>query len=284
MAILSKAFGDEFTPQALDSRLAEQRAGFEKNYLPYIEELNKGRDADAVAGLATAQKITPGYNDLALSELNRTADAAGLANQHMAAAQARGDIANLNAYGVDAGHALRATDQSANPEFYANLGLAGDKMTQALNAQSPDLSAGQRAEIERGAGRLNPYGADNSAVDTAAKASQFGTAHQAQVNNFTSAINSISQNLGNIKSGLSPVSLALGRDYKGGAGAAAVQPVVKGDNTAAQLGQNYLGNVAGQAGQIDQLKAGAFRSWGDALEQDSRSFSNIASGAKSLGA
>jgi len=284
MSILSKAFGDEFKPQSLDSRAADQRAVFEKNYLPYLDKLSEGQRAEALSGLDTARAITPGYNDLALSELNRTADTAGAVDQKMAGAQARGDIANLNQYGVDAGKALMASDQSVNPEFYANRALTGQKMMDALNAQSPDLSAGQRAEVERGAGRLNPYGSDNSAVDTANKASQFGSAHQAQVNNFTNAINGISQNLGNLKSGLSPVSLALGRDYKGGAANGAIAPVTRGDNTAFQVGQGFMNNINGQAGQIDQLKANAFRSYGDALNQDSSSFSNIAGGAAKLGA
>jgi len=276
----SKLTDDYFKPQSLDARNSEQRDVFNRNYLPYIDQLNKGRTLDAQGQLDTARAITPGYNDLALGELGRTADTAAGINAKMAAGQARGDITNLNAYGVDAGEALLASDQSVNPEFYANRALTGAKMQQALNAQSPDLSAGQRAEVERGAGRLNPYGADNSAVDTSLKASQFGTAHQAQVNNFTNAINGISQNLGNLKSGLSPVSLALGRDYKSGAATGAVAPVTKTDNTGTQIGANLMGSITNQSNEIDRLKSGAFKSWGDAIEQDSRAVGNIASAVK----
>ncbi len=58
-------------------------------------------------------------------------------------------------------------------------------MTEALNAQSPTLSAGTRAEVERGANRINPNG-NPAAADTAAlQALQFGHAGQEQANNFT---------------------------------------------------------------------------------------------------
>ena len=230
------------------------------------------------ARLNTAQQITPGYNNLAVGELNRLAPQISQAQGALDAGQAANDIANLNQYGQAAGQSLRATDASANPEFYSNLALAGGKFSDALNALSPNLSAGQRAEVERGTARLNPQGSDNSAVSTAEKAMQFGTAHQNQVNNFAAAVNSLSSNLGSLRSGLTPINTALGRDSRTSPALAAITPVTKSSGGNEQLGGAAWQNLFGASINNENLRAGKFKTYGDKLGQDATTYKDFAQG------
>ncbi len=283
MALADKIGGGYHTP-TIDDQTSGVFTALQQQYPGLINLLNQGTDTQANAQLATAKEITPGYNDLALSELQRTAPQVAAITQQQNAGQAAGDIANLNQYGAAAGTALRNTDSAANPEFYQNLALTGQKMTDALNAQSPGLSAGVQAEVERGANRINPNGSPGSADTAALKNQQFGQAGQAQVNNFTNAINSISANLGNLKTGLNPANVAQGHTASTSQAAGAVQPIVNPSASATQTGNSLLDNIFGTNNNLQGIAAGKFRTWGDALHQDSESFKNIAGGAASLGA
>jgi hypothetical protein len=144
------------------------------------------------------------------------------------------------------------------------------------------MSAGQRAEMERGMARMNPNMADNSAINVAEKASEFGSAGAAQQQNFVNAINSISAALPSLKTGLQPATLALGRDSRSSPVAGAVTPVTKPTGEATETGRGLFSQISGTQSDINKMRAGAFKTWGDALLQDSESFSNIASGATSI--
>jgi hypothetical protein len=282
MSILSKAFGDEFTPKGTEAQTAEITAALQK-YLPQLTKAQTDQLTPiAQAQLDAAKSTTPGYNDLAIGELGRLQPQVSAVQGAYDAGQAQNDVANLRSYGVPAAEALRATDAAANPEYYSNLSALGGKYGEALGALSPGLSAGERAEIERGSSRLNASGADASAVNLAEKAGLFGAGATQKANNFASAITNISSALPALKTGLNPIDTALGRDSRSSPVAGAVSPVVKPDSTAFSLGGNTLNKLFGTANQNNALAAGAFKSWGDALEQDSRSFSNIASGVGSI--
>lgn len=283
MALADKIGGGYHTP-TIDDQTAGVMNTLKQQYPGLIEMLNQGTNSQALAQLGTAKEITPGYNDIALSELQRTAPQVAAITQEQNAGQAAGDIANLQKYGPQAGAALRASDAAASPEFYNNLALTGQKMTDALNAQSPGLSAGVQAEVERGANRINPNGNPASADTAALQAMQFGHAGQDQINNFTNAINSISSNLGNLKTGLNPANVAQGHSSSTSQAAGAVQPIVNPSASATQTGANLMDNIFGTNNNLQGIAAGKFRTWGDALNQDSQSFANIAGGAAKIGA
>lgn len=275
--MLEKAFGNEYEANTVPWQAQQALQGFSEAYPQLMAQLQKAMVPAAQAELGAARAVTPGYNDLAVGELTRLAPQIGQVQGAMDAGQAAADVANLQRFGPSAGAALRATDASANKEYYDNLGLAGSKMTDALNALSPTLSAGQRAEIERGNARMP--GSDASAVNLAEKALNFGTAGRQQANNFAAAVNSLAGNIGALRTGLAPASLALGRDSRSSPALAALNPVTKPGDAPYQVGGSVWNGLLNAAGANEQIRAGKFKSWGDAVEQDSRAFSNIASGA-----
>lgn len=283
MGILDKVFGGDYEARSA-TRQAEETMDILKRDYPQLMQLLSGQKVDeAKADLGAAQAVTPGYNDLAMGELERMSPRASALQDTMDTTQARNDVARLQELGPQAGHALRAADEAGNAEFYKNLDLAGKKYAEALGALSPNLSAGQRAEIERGTARLNPYGTDNSAVSTSEKAMNFGTAHQGQLANFANVLNGITSGLQGLKTGLNPANIALGRDSRTSPVMGAITPVTKPNTNAAQIGTNLYGQVMGAVRGHDTTNAQMFKSWGDALNQDSSSFANIAKGAMALG-
>lgn len=283
MGLIDKAFDNGYKSTGLNEQTAEIFAALQAQYPGLIDMLNAGTKSQALGELDTSRAVTPGYNDLALSEIERNAGRATAAQGQLDAGQAAADIANLTKYGVPAGQALRAADQSANGEYYAGLGDYSTKFQDALEALSPTLSAGNRAEIERGAARLNPHAGDGSAVDTAVRASTFGEAGAAKADQFARAITNIASALPALRTGLNPAALALGRDSRTGSVTGAITPVVKPSGAATATGQGLLSQLFGAEGQKQAAEAGAFKTWGDTLEQDSRSFANIAGGISGMG-
>lgn len=283
MGVLDKAIGGDYESRSA-TRQAEETMDILKRDYPQLMQLLNGQKTDeAKADLGAAQAVTPGYNDLAIGELERLTPRTSALQDQMDTAQARNDVARLQELGPQAGHALRAADEAGNAEFYKNLDLAGNKYAEALGALSPNLSAGQRAEIERGTARLNPYGTDNSAVSTSEKAMNFGTAHQGQLANFANVLNGITSGIQGLKTGLNPANIALGRDSRTSPVMGAITPVTKPNTNADKIGTGMYNQALGAAQNHDAINAKMFKSWGDAIEQDSRSFSNIASGAVALG-
>lgn len=284
MGVLDKAFGGDYESRSA-TRQAEEAMDIMKRDYPQLMQLLTGQKMEEAQGdLNVAKAVTPAYNDLAMSEMERLTPRASALQGAMDTEQAKSDIARMTALGPDAGRALRAADESANAEFYNNLKGTSDKYSQLLNEISPTMSAGQRAEIERGVSRMTPNAPDNSALGIAEKAQAFGAGHQANLANFASILNGISSNLSSLKTGLNPANLTLGRDSRTAPVTGAITPVVKAPTNSQQIGTNmYNQQLAGAQGH-DAINAKMFKSWGDAIEQDSRSFSNIAGGASSLGA
>ena len=233
----------------------------------------------AQARLDTARAVTPGYNDLALGEYDRNQARASAIQGRYDAAQAGNDVNNLNTYGVQAGQALLAADNAANPEAAAIRAGAGSKYEQLLSNLDPNLSAGTRAEIERGTSRLSPSGAQNSAVSTAEKAMQFGSAHEQHLNNFANVLNSVSNALPQLKTGLNPASIALGRDARTSPIAGGLTGAAAADNTAFSRGAQIMNGLTGLQQNKTSIDAGKWQTVGDQLEQDSRIASNLGNAA-----
>lgn len=284
MGVLDKAIGGDYESRSA-TRQAEEALDIMKRDYPQLMQLLTGQKMEEAQGdLNVAKAVTPAYNDLAMAEMERLTPRASALQGAMDTEQARADVDRMTALGPDAGRALRAADESANAEFYKNLEGTGAKYTQLLNELSPTMSAGQRAEIERGVSRLNPSAPDNSAMALAEKASAFGSGHQANLTNFANVLNGISSSLSSLKTGLNPANLTLGRDSRTAPVTGAITPVVKAPTNAQQIGTGMYGQQLSGAQTHDAINAKMFKSWGDAIEQDSRSFSNIASGAAALGA
>lgn len=281
MALADK-IGGGFKTNSVQDQSQWAMDTLKRDYPQLMQLLNSAVADQAQAELGAARAVTSGYNDLAMSEAERLAPGIAKVQGQMDAGQAAADVANLNAYGQQAGAAMRSTDAAANPEYYRTLEGLGGKFTQLLNEASPTLTAGQRASVERDMARLNPQGADNSAVSTAEKAMNFGQARQENVNRFGDILQSVSAALPAIKTGLNPVGVALGRDSRNSPVAGAMTPVTKPNSTAYQLGGQNFGGLLDAAVANENRRAGKFKTWGDTLEQDSRSFQNIASGASSI--
>lgn len=230
--------------------------------------------------LDISKAITPQYNDLAVQELGRVAPQLAAVQSATDAAQAKGDLANLTANGVPLAEQMRAIDSAANPEYAANLATLGSKMTDALGALSPKLSAGSRAEIERGNARSGT--AANDAAGTAANAMNFGRAATAQANSFATAISQVAGALPQLRSGINPIGLALGRDSRSsGIVGQASGGVAPSQTTAATLGKLF-DSVVGMENNRQNNMARNYKSFGDAAAQDASAIGSIMGGVGSV--
>jgi len=284
MSIIDKLIGDDYSSTSVDDQAKQIQAAYKAAYPDALATEGQGARDLANTRLGIAQTVTPGYNDLALNEYDRNqARASGIQGRYDAA-QAGNDVNNLNQYGVQAGQALLAADNAANPEAAAIRAGAGSKYGQLLDNLDPNLSAGTRAEIERGTSRLSPSGAQNSAVSTAEKAMQFGSAHEQHLNNFANVLNGVSNALPQLKTGLNPAALALGRDSRSSPIAGGLTGATAADNTAFSRGSQIYSGLNQMSMNKVNVDAGKFKSFGDALNQDSSTFSNVAGGVKALGA
>lgn len=226
--------------------------------------------------LDVSRAITPQYNDLAVRELGRVAPQLAAVQSATDAAQAKGDLANLTANGVPMAQQMRSIDAAANPEYAANLAALGGKMTEALGALSPKLSAGSRAEIERGNARSGT--AANDAAGTAANAMNFGRAGQAQANSFATAISQVAGALPQLRSGINPIGLSLGRDSRSsGIVGQASGGVAPSQTTAATLGKLF-DSVVGMENNRQNNMARNYKSFGDAAAQDAAAIGSIMGG------
>jgi len=284
MSVIEKAIGDDYSSTSVEEQAKQIQQAYKQAYPDALATESQGARDLADTRLGIAQKVTPGYNDLALNEFDRNQGRASAIQGRYDAAQAANDVNNLNQYGVQAGQALRAADQSANPEAYRVLEGAGAKYGQLLSNLDPNLSAGTRAEIERGTSRLSPSGAQNSAVSTAEKAMQFGSAHEQHLNNFAQVLNGVANALPQLKTGLNPAALALGRDSRTSPVAGGLTGATAADNTAFSRGAQIYNGLNQSSMNKVNVDAGKFKSFGDALNQDADSFNKVASGAASLGA
>lgn len=283
MGLIDKILDTGYHSTSVDRQSQQAYDAFAKRYPELMQQFQQQMTPQALAELETAKAVTPGYNDLALGELDRTAPMVSQVQGKLDAGQAANDLANLKQFGAPMGEALRTSDSAANPEYYKTLAGLGDKYQQLLGEASPNLSGGQRAEIERGTARLNAGGADNSAMSTAEKAMDFGDAHQKNVQNFANIVNSVSNALPALRTGLMPTDLALGRSSRSAPTQSAVAPITKGDDKAFNVGGNAWSQMLGVATNNENLRAGKFKSWGDAIEQDSRTIANIGSAVGSMG-
>jgi hypothetical protein len=284
MSVIEKALGDDYSSTSVEDQAKQIQAAYKQAYPDALATESQGARDLADTRLGIAQKVTPGYNDLALNEFDRNQAKASAIQGRYDSAQAANDVANLQSHGVQAGQALLAADNAANPEAAAIRAGAGAKYGQLLDNLDPNLSAGTRAEIERGTARLSPSGTQNSAVSTAEKAMQFGSAHEQHLNNFANVLNGVSAALPQLKTGLNPAALALGRDSRTSPVAGGLTGATAADNTAFSRGsQIYQGLNQASMNKVN-VDAGKFKSFGDALNQDADSFNKVASGAGALGA
>ena len=272
-----------YNPDQLDVQLQGSAVPALQKLAPQIFQLlSQSQMPFEQSQLDVSKAITPQYNDLAVQELGRVAPQLAAVQSATDAAQARGDLANLTANGVPMAQQMRAVDAAANPEYAANLATLGSKMTEALGALSPKLSAGSRAEIERGNARSGT--AMNDAAGTAANAMNFGRAGQAQANSFATAISQVAGALPQLRSGINPIGLSLGRDSRSsGIVGQASGGVAPSQTTAATLGKLF-DSVIGMENNRQNNMARNYKSFGDAVEQDSRGISNIMSGIGAVGA
>lgn len=263
MGLIDKLIGGDYEARSATRQAQETMDILKEQYPGLMDMLNQGNLTSARGDLAAAREVTPGYNDLAVSEMQRLTPALTQIQDTLDSGQAAADINRLNQYGAQAGQALRDTDASANKEFYDTLGKAGSKYSALLDSLSPEMSGGRRAEIERGVNRT--AGPDNSAVSTAEKAMSFGKAHDEHMTNFANVLNNVSTGMQNLRTGLNPAGLALGRDSRTAPALGIVNPVTKPGNAGTQVGMNMYGQTLNSIMNHDNTNAQKQQGWGGAI-------------------
>lgn len=99
--------------------------------------------------------------------------------------------------------------RKVDPEFYKNREQISKSLGEYLNASDPSLTENDAEEIRRASGRTltNP----DSAIDTAVKASRFGSRLDQKKSLFGEAINRVSAALPTIRSGIDAFGVATRR-------------------------------------------------------------------------
>jgi hypothetical protein len=272
-----------YNPDTLEGMSQHLDNTVQGSYLPDVQTYTQGMAPIEQARLGASAAVTPGYNDLAMAELERNQQRASAIQGAYDAGQTQADTANLNAYGGDYARAVRGVDEAGNKEYYDTLKGLSSGYNRLLSEASPNLSGGQRAEMERGIARMNPGSTDNSGLDTAGKAMQFGDAHQKQVANFGNILSGITAGLGALKTG-NYAAGALGRDSRQSPVNGSVTTGKAVDNSALDLGQNmYNQQNAANMGRYGIL-AKSFKSVRDLANEDSQTLSNITSSVGKMGA
>ena len=252
---------DRYTPPSVDVTLGREIQALAKNYPDLVQSITSQMPAIAAAQYGVSHEFTPKYyqdiiyNEPYLKQMNEMDQRQREANQLAGIAS---DVKTLSGPGREAINQAMVAQRQADPEFFANRGILGDKMSEALNASSATLSPTERAEMERSIARSNPRNVD-SALNTASNAMQFGQAGTAKANNLANVVAQVANALPQLRSGTDVYGIGTGRaGLTGGpANQRFDQNQAKADNTSASLATNLL-NTSSQAELQRQQLKGAY--------------------------
>ena len=171
------------------------------------------------AQLASSQATSPAYAQLQQDLYNtygpQSAAVSDKINANSAQAVSDSDRALLAGTGGQLATEALAKQKELDPNFYKTQDLAAAKIQDLLNGlNSNGLSAGERAEVERGNAQSNNQrglATSPSATTTTENAMNFGNALNAKKTNIANILNDTTANLGQLKSGVDALQTATGK-------------------------------------------------------------------------
>lgn len=139
---------------------------------------------------------------------------------------------------------VRAADElqrQADPEFYRMRSQLGDNLARYLALSSPEVNEAELEAMRRGMGatQVNP----RSAIDSAARAMQFGQLGRQRISDFGAAIGQVAQSLPALRANIPAFEIATRRQV-GQTGGERVQGAAT--NTGQQaygMGNNFLNQI-----------------------------------------
>lgn len=251
---------NESTAQALQS------------YIQYLPQLLNVMSAQTPQLAQTQQNVEAGIAPQAQNlETNLYANSApqlyDIGNQ-LNAQQSQAGISqalnNLNStQGQQLSQAAITADQQANPQYYQNVGAAGNQLTNLLNSINLNgLTGSENAQVARAVAQQDAQkGILNSPSQTAtvANAMQFGTALQQKQANLANAINTATSFLPSSRSGVNTFNVGTGaattQSNPGANEFLGTQNNATNNATsnATSSSNNLLSNITGQQNNANQL-------------------------------
>lgn len=204
---------DGYTPPSPNVSLAAEVKAIAENYPDLIKAYTKQIIPIEQAKYEAARTMSPQYYQMMLDNQDYLKKLAALDSDVKAQTQEReiaSDVRTLQGPGQAAIRSAMDAERMADPEFYRNRGLIGDKMAEALVASSATLSPTERAEMERSIARTDPRNT-TSALNTAKNAMLFGKAGTEKANNLAKVVNEVSSSLPALRSGVDVYGIGTGR-------------------------------------------------------------------------
>lgn len=223
---------------------------YSRNIPGLLQATTSGNTGQAQSELDAARAVTPGYNRLALDQINQFA-------QPIADAQNRVNTNILQGSGAETARAAKALEDSVNPEYAGVRQAAGTQSRNLINSINLDgLSGGERAEVERSLGQSQTatgnLGLDN-ATNAVSNAMQFGDRLSKKRAELAGAIQTGSGFLGTEAGVPNPVATA----FAGPTGAAGNFTATSPTSSAGSLGfgSSALGSMANTSAAQNALLA-----------------------------
>lgn len=225
----------KYLPQLLQTTAAQQ---------PGVEQSN----------LEAAQKVSPGYAQLGLGQLNQYGvpytEAGNAISRANATGGAETNTALLEGAGGDSARAADKLNRELNPDYYSTRTLTGNSLKDLVNSINLNgLSGGERAEVERSLNQSNTatgnLGLDN-ATNAVGNAMQFGNALNAKRTMLGNALTQATNFMTNSQNtSFNPTTLALAPTATTGAnpGLTAFSPVKPTGDQAIGFGSSVLGGI-----------------------------------------
>lgn len=238
-------------PQSSQETTDQILQAYMKNIPGLLSATTAGAGDMAKGDLATAQAVTPGYNQLAIDSINNDAG-------RIADAQNKVNTGILEGSGATTAAAAKALQDKINPE-YAGVREAGATQSKNLlnSINLNGLSGGERAEVERSLGKSQTatgnLGLDN-ATNAVSNAMSFGDRLTQKRAELSSAINT-GTNFMNTQSSAVPNPVATAFSGPTGAAGNFTATAPTSSNSALGFGQNALGSVAGATGAQNAIMA-----------------------------
>ena len=283
--------GDGYHPDSLGKQFGDVvKTLLSTDGSRYLDKIRQEIPNTAKAELEAAQQTSGGYNQLSIdnqqkygTQLNDLANKQVGINQQAAAAN---DLATLQGSGGKLIGQTQELLQKVDPEYYASRAMLGGKIDALGKNLSADVTPTERAELDRYLNRSAvPGQAANSQINTLGNAMKFGQLGADRTNQLVANIGRVAQALPQLRSGVDLFGIGTGR--QGLTGNIGQQQFGQGYNMSngpanEQVASNTGSNMFNMRDSISKQRAAGYRTIGDQVEQGSRIFSNVASGAASL--
>lgn len=180
---------------------------------------------------ATAPVYAQSQLDLLTKYGPALANAAGVADRAAAKQASQTELDVASGTGSELVTLADKLARQLDPEFYSNraaVGAANDKLLGSIDPTR--LTGSEREELEGAVARAEGFKNPRSSMDTVSKALKFGSRLDAKKQNFANLVASTASTMPALRSGMSGINIATGRESTSGAATVPSTPMGTGNN------------------------------------------------------